>query len=466
MDFVGIELANQTSFVNDLYYSDSSNRDIVSNSYREFQKSTFYVPIDEKLEANHSDNSTFKANVSYDELLYVNCRLELPTLKIKEEYIDTVKIAWCHNVGHNIIKTGKFTIDGKEYQKFDKIGLDIAYQFETPNDKKQNYKERIGSIPMLEDWTTHLPRYKLNIPQPFYFCKDISQNVPLKIYNVKEATFNYEFILDIWKLLRVSIFSSKTNSWQELKNLNKQKLEAFVSGIDASAKLPYPEIYARYVQLTDEERNWRSSCLTKQVYYIDQLIDSSPANTYTLSQTAEAQLACNSPCKKIFWMAEKKSNKDFNIFSNYTVKGYNPCSSASMKYQQVVRFNVEQDMSEKSIPDKHCIGTPNEPGYNVYSFSYDTSSYDADIGMSFNPPNNTATLSIKIDDTDPYTEETKKIQKKLNKDDIEEMLQEQVSDNENSSKERYKVHVRLLTYRRIKFEKNEKGEICLVIDNN
>jgi hypothetical protein len=266
--------------------------------------------------------------------------------------------------------------------------------------------------------------------------------------------------------LRVSIFSSKTNSWQELKNLNKEKLEAFVSGMDPTAKLPNPELYARYIQLTDDERNWRSSCLTKQVYYIEHLIDSSPANTYALSQTAEAKLVCNTPCKKIFWMAENILNKDFNIFSNYTIKGYNPCASASLKYTQVVRFNVDQDMSEKSIPEKHCVGTPNESGYNVYSFSYDSSSFDADIGMSFNSPNNTATLSIQISDTDPYTEETKKIQKELNKDDIEEMLKEQDSEAENSSKEKYKVHVRLLTYRRIKFEKNEKGEIVITVDNN
>jgi hypothetical protein len=473
MDYARIELANKTNFVNELYYSDpTKDEEITSNSYREFSKSTFYVPIDEKLEASNTDQtSTVRVNVSYDELLYLNCRIELPTLKVKEEYKETVKIAWGHNLGHNITKSGKFYIDGKEYQRFNKIDLDLLYQFDIPNDRKQNYKERIGSIPCLEDWTLHLPRYKLNVPQPFYFCKDISQNIPLKVFNVKEAHFVYEFVLDIWKLLRVSIFSSKTNSWQELKNLNKSKLETFVTGFNTAATLSVPELIGRYVMLTDEERNWRNSCLTKQVYYIDQMVDSSPTNLYAISQTAETQLVSNSPCRKIYWMAENASNKDYNIFSNYTTskdhsKGYNPCSTATMKYQQIVRFTLEQDMFDRTIPDKHCIGTPNEFGYNVYSFSYDNSSFDADIGMSFNPPNNTPTLSILIEDTDPYKEETKKFEEKLNKDELEKMLEEQENViKENLSKDLYRVHVRLLTYRRVKFERNDKGEIVLVIDN-
>lgn len=473
MDYARIELANRTNFVNELYYSDSTREEeITSNSYREFLKSTFYVPIDEKLEGNHTDQtSTFRVNVSYDELLYLICRVELPTLKVKEEYKETVKIAWGHNIGHNIMRLAKFLIDGKEYQRFNKVDMDILYQFEVPNDRKQNYKERIGSVPCLEDWTTHLPRYKLNIPQPFYFCKDISQNIPLKVFSVKEASFVYEFILDIWKLLRVSVFSSKTNTWQELKNLNKTKLEAFVSGLNTAATIPYPELMGRYLILTEEERTWRNSCLNKQVYYIDQMLDTSPTNLFALSQTAETQLISNTPCKKIYWMAENVGNRDYNVFSNYTTskemgKGYNPCSSATMKYQQIIRFHLQQDMFDKSFPDKHCVGTPNEIGYNVFSFAYDNSSFDADIGMSFNPPNNTPTLSIQIADTDPYKEEIKKFQKQLNKEDLDEMLEEQENiEVENLSKELYKVHVRLLTYRRIKFEKNEKGEIQLSIDN-
>ena len=83
MDIARIELLNRTNFVNELYYSDANNKDdeITSNSYREFNKSTFYVPIDEKLEATHTDKtSNYKIKVFYDELLYLNCRLELPTL--------------------------------------------------------------------------------------------------------------------------------------------------------------------------------------------------------------------------------------------------------------------------------------------------------------------------------------------------------------------------------------------------
>ena len=475
MDIARIELQNRTSFVNELYYSDANNKDdeITSNSYREFNKSTFYIPVDEKLDGAHSDKtSTYKIKVSYDELLYLTCRLELPTLKVKDEYKDTVKIAWTPKLGQNIIRSARLMIDGKEYQKFDKVDLDILFQYEIPNERKQHYKERVGSVPMLEDWTNHLPRYRLNVPQPFYFCKDISQNIPLKVFGVKEASFSYEFVLDIWKLLRISILSSKTNTWQELRNPTKTKIESLINGLNTSATLLYPDLYARYIILTDEERNWRSSCLSKQIYYIEQMIDSSPANLVPIIQTAETKLICNSPCKKIFWLAENIAAKEYNIYSNYTTNardqnsGWNPCASATMKYGQVTRFNFEQDFFTLHTPDKHSIGTPVETGYNCYSFSYDNSTFDADIGMTFNPPNNIPTMSIHIADTDPYKEEIKKYEKKLNKDELDEMLEQQETLEKESAKELYQVHVRLLTYRRVKFEKSDKGDILLSIDDN
>jgi hypothetical protein len=475
MDIARIELQNRTNFVNELYYSDANNKDdeITSNSYREFNKSTFYIPVDEKLEATHTDKtSNFKIKVSYDELLYLNCRMELPTLRVKDEYRDTVKIAWCHNLGHNMIRSARLILDGKEYQKFDKIDLDLFLQYEVSNDRKEHYKQRIGSTPMLEDWTNHLPRYRLNIPQPFYFCKDISQNIPLRVFNVKEAYFVYEFVLDIWKLLRISILSSKTNTWQELRNPSKSKIEQLVNGFNTSATLPYPELNARYIILTDEERNWRNSCLSKQVYYIDQMVDSSPTNLVPIHQTVETKLVCNSPCRKIYWLAENISGREYNISSNYTtnardnLNGWNPCASATMKYGQITRFHYEQDFFTQHTPDKHSLGTPVEVGYNMYSFCYDNNTFDADIGMSFNPPNNIPTLSIHISDTDPYKEEVKKFEKKLNKEDLEDMLAQQETEEKENSREQYQVHVRLLTYRRVKFEKSEKGEIVLSIDDN
>ena len=474
MDIARIEIQNRTGFVNELYYADANNKDdeITSNSYREFNKSTFYVPIDEKLEANHTDKtSTYKIKVAYDELLYLNCRMELPTLKVKDDLKETVRIAWCHNLGHNIIQKSRLTLDGKEYQNFDHLDLDLMFQYEVANDRKEHYRERIGSVPMLEDWTHHLPRYRLNVPLPFYFSKDISQNIPLKVFGVKEANVSCEFQLDVWKLLRVQIFNSKTSTWQELRNPTKPKIEQLVNGLNTSATLVHPELIGRYVVLTDEERNWRSSCLSKQVYYIDQMIDCSPPNQLVINSTAETKLVSNSPCKKIYWCAENVASREYNIYSNYTtcrdhLVGWNPCASASLKYGQTTRFHFEQDFFTFHAPDKHSIGTPVETGYNMYSFSYDNSTFDADIGMSFNPPSNTPSFSIQLSDTDPYKEEVKKYEKKLNKEELENILEDETSEEKEVSKDKYQVYVRLLTYRRMKFEKSERGDIILSIDEN
>lgn len=468
------ELDNRTKFVDELYYHDNSNdkENIISNFYREFFKTSFYAPVDKPLEKFIAGDSTitYKVDRGMDQLLYVYYRLVLPALCVKDEYKDKVKIAWTHHLLHNIFNQMKLVLNTSTYQTLDKYILDIHFSHNIPNDLKSIYKEQIGSIPLLENWSHLLPSYILGFEPPFFFCSDISQSIPLDVFKdtIQDANFHSSPKLKIYELLRISV-RDETGNWNELKDIDLAQLKHFVDGFNEDAKLPIPDMIGRYAKLNSEEKEWKSDCSpsAKQVYYIDNYIDVSPANSSDLGSASETFLSSTSPCKKIFWIAENVDSLQKNLHSNYTTnesdiqKGWNPCYSCKLKYGQKTRFDITYDQSSRHFPKKHCLGTPDEKGYNVYTYSHDRNTFDSDIGATFNE--SSIKLTIQLKDTDPF----KIPVQRTSLTNLQNVIQHSKDSSPSSSK--YNVKVYLLSYRRVKFEKkyekNDVGKMVMSIED-
>lgn len=474
MEISSLELESKTKFQQDLYYQkDGSDEQVTSNFYREFNKTSFWVPIDERLELitldeGRSDDTllSYRVNINYNSLLYTKLRLKLPPIKVKDEFKDSVRICWTRYLGHNICNNTRFTIDSKEYQSFPKQWYDINYQFNIQNNKKDEYKYFVGDIPMLTNWTNHLPGFTLNVPQPFFFSKDISQSINLSHFDVKEATFTYSINRMPEKLLRVQIM--KDNTWIETENPSFETLDAVLDGLPRD--LPLPELWARYSIHTSDENDWRKNCTDNQCYYIENIINCSPPNNFHLGTIAEAKLTSLAPCKKIYWMAQNLTSLKHNLYSNYTTsnstieKGWNPCSKVIIKYGQKIRYTSEQDEFSHLVPFYHSIGTPSDNGYCCYSYSNDPETLDADIAI---PYKDEKIIYISLSDTDPYKIPVYKINKKVEttKDDIPKLFikDENIKYDQDNQ---YSLHVFLVSYRKVEWKKNDLGKMILSISDH
>lgn len=474
MEFIDNELNNKTKFVEELYYSKPDEDQVISNFYKTFGKTSYYVPIDKPLEKFASGSQmVYKIDTLMDQLLYIYYRITVPALSVKDECKDFVKISWSHNLLHNIFNRMTLRLNTKVYQTIDKYILDIHLAHNIHNDQKPLYKEQIGSIPMLEEWNTLLPSYILGFEPCFFFSSDISQSIPLNVFDdaIRDASFLSEPVLQIYKLLRISV-KNENGEWRELEDIELSQLKRFVDGVNEDALLPIPEVIGRYVKMNKDEKEWRKECEESQIYYIDNYIDASPANTSKINTTSETLISSTSPCKKIYWLAENIKSSKQNLHSNYTTnstdiqKGWNPCYSCKLKYGQNIRFSITYDQSSRHFPIKHCVGYSSEKGYNVFTFSYDKETFEADIGATFNDTNKTQ-LMIKLEDTNPYRIPVQRSSvTPVTKEELQNVLSNKQKEQNELDNDEYNVRVYLLSYRKVRFERNEFGKIILSIEDS
>jgi hypothetical protein len=482
MDQAKLDLITPTQFQKLLYYANGDTDEaITSNFHRNFTKTSYYVPYEEKLfvvssipnEIDKTSTSTYRTNTSFSALLYTNLRVKIPPLKVKDSLKDSVKICWSRYLAHNMIVSSKLSIDGKEYQKIPGKYYDIHYQYEVPNDRKHEYCELVGDVDMLTGWSTHLPFYTIHAPQPFFFSEDISQSLPLSCFGVKEALFEYVFNRNITHFIRVLRLDKTNGKWIEMNTPSLQLLESIVEGLPS--QMPEPELWGRYALLSEEEQNERSTCLTSQEYFIHSIIECESQNLVRITDSAETReikVLSSAPVKKVYWVAENLDAKKKNIHSNYTTdldtqKGWNPCKKVVFKYGQTVTKSLEQDQFTLIQSYKHCKGSPVDKGYNCYSYANDRDTLNADIGVTFQQSDKS--MVITLDDTDPYKVPIHKINNNKQSvdaitslDDISKLLEEKQEEIQRSQGT-FRLHVFLLSYRHVKWTRNDKGVMQLEI---
>jgi hypothetical protein len=397
-------------------------------------------------------------------------KLKLPSIKVKDEFQETVRICWTRFIGHNICDNMRLEIDSKEYQSFPKQYFDFEFQFNIPNEKKNQYKYLVGDIDFLTNWTDHLPSFPLIVPQPFYFSKDISQSINLSHFDVKEALFTYNVNRNIENLLRIQV--KKNGEWIETENKTFEMLETVLEG-GLHQYLPIPEIWARYGKQTKEEHDWRKNCTNNQSYFIENIIVCSPPNPVQLGLTSEIKINSTGPCKRIFWAAQNLNSLKKNLHSNYTTndddieKGSNPCKKMILKYGQKIRSVAEEDDFSYFVPFKHCIGSPIHKGFCCYSYSNEPETLDADIAV---PYKNDKILLITLGLNDNYKLNFKKINKKLEhtKEEIADLFIKEDRDElyKIESDNQFLLHVFLISYRKVEWKRNEQGKMILNITDD
>ncbi len=452
----------------------SNNEELISYFYREFSKSTWYTHLPIRLDCNvmNEKDLTYTVNNTFDFLLYVYKRDFFPALRVKKEFRGRVEICWPHNLGHNTVISAQVKIDDDVLQTIDTIWYDIYSQFYMKPGYRDQYNIYVGNIPALEQWSDFLPEYTTNVPQPFYHARDPSLAIPLLYCSLSKVTYHYKIRARISDLLRMRLcvdneperpgdYYDKGHRWRNIPcNLK------YIEGADSTGKLSIPELWGRYVYLTDDEREWIKCNFkeTGRIYYIDDVIPCKAVNGGKLGFNVSVDLDCKTPCKALFWVAENLTAKKNNNFSNYTTNaenlyiGWNPISMYSLNYSGTSRFeNMSSDHSDKMEPWYHFLSPPAEPGYNAYSFSMLSTSLDAEVGLVM--AGLKTSLIVSLGNTDPFL---KPVRSTDSKPIIEELEQDSIS--KMSGDDEFMVHARLLVTKKLTFTFNaDKDRFYLTV---
>lgn len=460
--------------------------EITSVFYKEYRKTMWYSQASARLRCVSNDNELiYTVNNTFHELLYTYMRQTYPALRVKKDWRDAgmVEICWSHNMGTNNVVNGRLKFDDDVPQTIDSVWFDIVSQFYMKPGFRDHYNICVGNVPFLESWATSLPEYTTNIIQPFYHSTDPCRAIPL-FYFSSLATISYHYTIrnHISELLRMRVKLKKdVKVTDEFGKTTIRKEEywkevpvnfKYLEGAGSTGMLKLPEVWGRYAYLTEDEVDWYKTCDTEEVVvgekketrikdkiiYIEDVIACQSSNPQTLGSRVGVELDCKTPAKAIFWVTENLTARANRNFSNYTTnpesvyKGWNPNSKVSLSYGGSPRLDdMDIDHFDKIECWKHFPSPPSEPGYNAYSFSYDSTSLDADVGIVMDGIK--ARLTTTLSNTDPFMKPIKVTEDESEK--KNKVVLDELGDESNTDRggDKYITHCRLLVTRKMKISK-------------
>lgn len=399
------ELFSLTEFQREIHVTTNLSEEIISNFYKVFIKSTWYSSIPMKLKCtSDGDEIVYSVNNTYHFLFYTYMRFMLPPIRVKSEYKGRVRVAWCHNIGTNIIQQASFKEDDDTYHTWDNVWADIYFQFyqSAGAGKRDSHNQGIGNVKCLEEWSEFLPPYPINVDQPWFYSMDPALAFPI-FYKQSQtrAEHRYTFRRKIVDLLRVQILG-KDRRWKDTTRKVYQYLD-----ISPSSTIRVPELWGRYAMISESEMKWYK-CKPNRVFYTRdvEVCDTSNPNKY--KTTSEIGLHCTNPCLAFFWVAENLDAVTNHNFSNYTTDtndlyaGWDPIKATTLKYGTTIRLdNMPSDHFSLAEPRKHFPSAPSERGYHGYSYAWDSTNYHGDIGIVL--ANMNARLQCKIANNNIFT---------------------------------------------------------------
>lgn len=454
-----------SSFQKELYNADKNNPLIGSRFSLDIEKSSQSNHMKVKLDQvpGREGQIVYTASKKFDSLFKLEAHIPLFPIHVKEKFAKTVSICYPHNLGHNILPMGECKIDDEHIEYLDSIWMDIYSQYFV--EKRDLYNRMIGNIPCLEDWTNELPGIPLIVPQPYSFTRKTQVALPLYKSSANTVTFEYKIRTKLTDLIRMRVLKPD-GEYKEIK-CNLKYLEY------KSETLPVPEMWGRYSEITEEERNWRKSRdeitgePTKQIIYIDDVDSTCSKNPKTIGTADVIPLESLSPAKHIFWVASLIDGNYSNYTTNRTdvYRGWNPCAFSGIKYggsDRVEESGHEHfDLSE--CYDFSWPNTPKEEGYNTHTYTFNPINIQpADTAVILKKCG--ASLNITLGDTNPFL---KSEPDEDHTDENGELIPIEALENEHEkyNRDKYIIHVRTLVARKMEVFWDDKiGSLKYIIN--
>jgi hypothetical protein len=268
---------------------------------------------------------------------------------------------------------------------------------------------------------------------------------------MNNITHVYTLRTDLKDILRMRVHL-KDNTYKEIKYKADYLLNP--------RPIPVPELWGRFAQVTDAERNWHKSQV--RTLYIEDVVSAKANNPSAFGARVAIPLHAITPCKAVFWVAENRDASLNRNFSNYTtdsdnlLDGWNPCATAGVKYTGSHRINeLPNDHFDRSEGYSFMPSTPEEPGYNCAAFAYNLTSLNADTGIVLEPLK--ATLVLSLADTDPF-KNAMSVEKRYG-DDGEIIPEEALEANiEAASTGNFIVHTKMLVMKKLTVQWNQQRQ--------
>ena len=160
---------------------------------RETRKSTWFTQCPVALAKSNGTpefGSEFSCTISRagDYLLGTWLHVVTPAVSVKS---GSVCLAWTPNFMHALVKECSITFNDLVAARFDSNHLDFWAAFTTPASKAAGYSRMIGAA--LPSMGSALEPQHLNLPLPFFYCRDSGVALPTAALPYNEMRINFQF---------------------------------------------------------------------------------------------------------------------------------------------------------------------------------------------------------------------------------------------------------------------------------
>jgi len=379
-------------------HTQSGNTPIASFFYYEPVKTSKFDRRREAVKSVKEPNKFYKFtyNNSFHYLISSTLWQKFPTVRVKSEYRNSIRVCWPKNLMHNLILTGYFSIgDQHRFSLFDSNYLDKNFKYLCKNYEK--YSKIIGNSPELTDWNTYIPERRLCLPVPSFFSENIEKSFPLLYMGTVEVHHELKVRRCVQKLLRMQ--EKVGDTWKDIDVSIK-----YLDNISRKGMLPDPELYANYSYLSPQEYTEWTSCRSSEKS-LDELKKSKHSNSKVFfirdtktyksevvssesNSSTIVEVDCPYPTKYVMITAENmKSSKNRN-YSNYTdendfsEKGRCPISKMTFFKNGVEQFPylpVEHFEYEEAYNYFRSSESNTDAGYIPISMGHDIDSKNIDL---------------------------------------------------------------------------------------
>lgn len=361
---------------------------------RETRKTTWFTQVPVVL-SRCNGNAEFGTDHSVaisragDYLLHVWLRVNFPSVNLlnTNQFGSNGRIRWTRNLMHNLIAECNVSFNDLVAARFDNYHLDFWAAFTVPAGKLNGYKNMIGDIPDLIDphaqspagsTANAIPAATLNLPLPFFFCRDSGVSLPTAAlpYNEMRITYTFRNWSDL--LILDNIANTATNP------SNNTIVVGSSSDIATAPVLGLVQTWANYAIVSNDERK-RMACAPRNIL-IEQC-QTAPLQTFApLTNTSPIfDLRFSHAIKAMFFAVRNTTVP--NEWSNYTAAtpvpgastvnfspsgAVDPISTTSLTYESTARLSaMGSDYYSLVQPWYHAPVIPTETGYHMYSYSLD-----------------------------------------------------------------------------------------------
>jgi len=357
-------------------------QDATAYFVRETRKATWFTQVPVVLSraaGSPAFDTEWSVSISRagDYLLNTWLRVTVPALTAVTTVNAAAKCRWTRNLMHNLIKEATITFNDLVAARFDNYHLDFWAAFTVPASKREGYNNMIGNIDDLILPAVTTKEKTLNLPLPFFFCRDSGVALPTAALPYNDMRLNFSFRK--WEDLAI-VYATGSGTGK--------KADSATVTCGNNGNLPLAHVWANYAIVSNDERK-RMACAPRDIL-IEQ-VQTAPRYTFTPGTNTRPSYDIRfSHAIKALFFAVRNRNIE-SEWSNYTnmdllvsateVKGdpisKDPIIETSLVYENTNRLtSMGSDYFSLVNPWYHAPAIPTEKGYHLYSYSLDFFSLD------------------------------------------------------------------------------------------